>query len=93
MTEIDDFKLMSTRFFVIFIDFADAFGNVSHKFILKSLEKFSIPKGYLDLIEDLCKYSCFHVVGTNKLSRVLFIIRGAKTRDPKCYYLLCYLEW
>ena len=84
MTEIDDFKLMSTRMFVIFINFADAFGRVCRKFILKSLEKFSIPR-VCHLVEYLCKYPCFQVIGTNELSRVLFIILVAKTGDPECY--------
>lgn len=84
MTEIDDFKFMSTRMFVIFINFADAFGSVCRKFILTSLEKFSIPR-VCHLVEYLCKYPCFQVIGTNELSRVLFIILVAKTGDPECY--------
>lgn len=45
--------------FVVFIDFANAFDSVSHKLILKSLDKFNIPKVYQDLIEHQYKYSCF----------------------------------
>lgn len=82
MTEIDDFKHLSTRMYVTFIDFADAFGSVSHKFILDSLEKFNIPQVYRDLIKDLYKYSCFQVMGSTRLSRVFYIIRGTKTGDP-----------
>ena len=46
ITEIDDLKHLSTKMYVTFIDFADAFGSVSHEFIFDSLEKFNIPETY-----------------------------------------------
>ena len=55
MTKIDDFKHMITKMLVTFIEFSDAFGSVSHKFILETLEKLNIPKVYRDLIEGLYK--------------------------------------
>ena len=64
-----------------FIDFANAFGSVSHEFIFDSLDRFNIPKTYCTLIKDLFKHSCFHVIGRTKLSKVFYIICGTKTGD------------
>ena len=36
-TEIDDFKHLSTKFYAVFIDFADAFGSMKHDFIFQIL--------------------------------------------------------
>ena len=41
ITEIDDLKHLSTKIYVTLIDFANAFGNVSHEFIFDSLERFN----------------------------------------------------
>ena len=38
--EMDDFRHKSTRFIVVFIDFADAFGSVKHEFIFETLSHF-----------------------------------------------------
>ena len=40
-TEIDDFRNLSTKMIVTFINFKDAFGSVSHDFIFKCLEQLS----------------------------------------------------
>ena len=40
-TEIEDFRNLSTKLIVTFIDFKDAFGSVSHDFIFKCLEQLS----------------------------------------------------
>ena len=82
ITEIDDLKHLNTKMYVTFIDFADAFGSVSHEFIFDSLDRFDIPETYCNLIKDLYKQSCFQVVGRTKLSKVFYIIRGTKTGDP-----------
>ena len=52
-TSIDDFRHMSTMFHLIFIDFVDAFGSVSHDYIFSTLKEFGIPHIYCCLIEDL----------------------------------------
>ena len=49
ITEIDDLKHLSIKIYVTFIDFADAFGSVSHEFIFDGLEKFNIPETYCTL--------------------------------------------
>ena len=82
ITEIDNLKHLSTKMYVTFIDFAVAFGGVSHQFIFDSLERFNIPETYCTLIKDLYKHSCFQVIGRTKLSKVFYIIRGTKTGDP-----------
>jgi len=82
ITEIDDFKHLSTKMYVTFIDFADAFGSVSHEFIFESLEKLNIPETYLIIIKDLYNHSCFQVIGRTNLSKIFYIIRGTKTGDP-----------
>ena len=81
ITEIDDLKHLSTKMYVTFIDFADAFGSVSHEFIFDSLEKFNIPETYCTLIKDIYKHSCFQVIGRAKLSKVFYMIRGTNTGD------------
>ena len=82
ITKIDDLKHLSTEMYVTFIDFADAFGSVSHEFIFDSLKRFNIPETYYTLIKDIYKHSCFQVIGKTKLSTVFYIIRGTKTGDP-----------
>ena len=82
ITETDNLKYLSTKIYVTFTDFADAFGSVSHEFIFDSLEKFNIPETYCPLIKDLYKHSCFQVIGRTKLSKVFYIIRSTKTGDP-----------
>ena len=52
-TEIDDFKHLSTKMILTFIDFVDAFVSVSHDFIFECLERFNIPRIYIEIIKDL----------------------------------------
>ena len=87
MTEIDDFKHISTKFYLGFIDFADAFGSVNHRFIFETLELFHIPHVYCVLIEDLYRYSYFEVICANGLSGKFFIVKGTKTGDPLSGFL------
>ena len=82
MTEIDDFKHISTRIFIAFIDFADAFGSVTHKFIFETLKQFDIPHAYCVLIENLYRYSCFKVICLEKLSKLFYVMKGTKTGCP-----------
>ena len=51
---IDDFRHMSTKFYLIFIDFADAlpFGRVNHTFMFETLRVFNIPDIYNCLKEN-----------------------------------------
>ena len=79
---IDDFRHLSTKLTVVFIDFADAFGSVNHKFIFETLENFSIPLKYCCLIEDIYRHSSFSVICGVQLSKSFNIIRGTKTGDP-----------
>ena len=81
-TAIDDFRHLSTKFHIVFVDFADAFGSVNHKFILETLVQYGIPLQYCCLIEDLYKYSSFSVICGESLSKLFYIIRGTKTGDP-----------
>ena len=80
-TAMDDFCHLSTKFYAVFIDFADAFGSVKHTFIFESLEHFNIPTIYNCLIEDLYKYSNFEVICGFELTKRFVIIRGTKTGD------------
>ena len=82
MTEIDDFLHISTKIYIAFVDFEDAFGSVSHEFIFGTLEHFSIPYTYCVLIEDLYKYSSFKVICDGCLSSMFYIAKGTKTGDP-----------
>ena len=50
---MDDFRHKSTKFIVVFIDFADAFGSVKHEFIFETLSHFGISEKCACLIEDL----------------------------------------
>ena len=79
---IDDFRHTSTKFYLIFIDFADAFGSVNHTFMFETLCVFNIPDIYNCLIEDLCKYSSFRVICGFELTEHFFITRCTKTGDP-----------
>ena len=79
---IDDFRHKSTKFYLIFIDFADAFGSVNHTFMFETLRVFNIPDIYNCLIEDLYKYSSFRVICGFELTERFFITRGTKTGDP-----------
>ena len=87
MTEIDDFKHISTKFYLAFIDFADAFGSVDHKFIFETLETFGVPRIYCELIENLYRYSYFEVICKNGLSGIYYIVKGTKTGDPLSGFL------
>ena len=80
--EMDDFRHKSTKFIIVFIDFADAFGSVKHEFIFETLSRFGIPEKYACLIEDLYKHSTFKVICGADLTKLFFIIRGTKTGNP-----------
>ena len=71
--EMDDFRHKSTKFIVVFIDFADAFGSVKHEFIFET-SHFGIPEKYACLIKDLYKYSTFKVICGADLTKLFFII-------------------
>ena len=81
-TAIDDFKRMSTKFHVVFIDFADAFGSVKHPYMFETLQELGIPYSVLRVIEDIYKYSTFQVICKEGLSKKFVIVRGTKTGDP-----------
>ena len=78
ITEIDDLKHLNTKMYVTFIDFADAYGSVSHEFIIDSLERFNITETYCTLIKDLYKNSCFQAIGRTKLSKVFTLYAEQK---------------
>ena len=80
-TAIDDFKRISAKFYIVFIDFADAFGSVIHNYIFESLDEFGIPYPYLRIIEDIYKFSSFQVICKEGLSQKFYIVRGTKTGD------------
>ena len=69
-TETDDFKHLSTKMIVTFMNFTDAFRSVSNDFTFKCLERFSIPRTYIEIIKDLYRYSNFQVLGSATLSKV-----------------------
>ena len=79
---MDDFRHLSTKLTIVFIDFADAFGSVNHKFMFETLANFNIPLKYCCLIEDIYRYSSFSVICGTQLSQSFNIIRGTKTGDP-----------
>ena len=81
-TAIDDFRHLSKKFFLVFVDFADAFGSVRHDFMFSTLNDFHIPMQYCCLIEDLYRYSTFSVLCGFRLSKTFYIVRGTKTGDP-----------
>ena len=81
-TAIDDFKRLSTKLHVVFIDFADAFGSVNHEYMFETLQNLGIPYSLLCIIEDIYKHSTFQVICKEGLSKRFFIIRGTKTGDP-----------
>ena len=81
-TDIDDLKHKSTKLHLVFIDFSDAFGSVSHRCLFKVLQEFEIPLAYCVLIEELYRYSSFQVILGNDLSKMFHILRGTKTGDP-----------
>ena len=79
---MDDFRHKSTKFIIVFIDFADAFCNVKNEFIFETLSHFGIPEKYACLIEDIYKHSTFKVTCSADFTKLLFIIRGMKAGDP-----------
>ena len=81
-TVIDDFRHMSVKFYLLFVDFADAFGSVRHDFIFSTLATFNIPNMYCCLVEDLYRYSSFSVLCGFNLSKLFYIVQGTKTGDP-----------
>ena len=81
-TETDDFKHLSTKMIVTFMNFTDAFRSVSNDFTFKCLERFNIPRTYIEIIKDLYRYSNFQVLGSTTLSKVFYILHGTKTGDP-----------
>ena len=80
-TEIDNFRHLSTKIIVTFINFTDAFGSVSHEIIFECLERFNIPRTYIEIIKDLYRYSNLQLLGSTTLSKVFSIVRGSKTGD------------
>ena len=68
-TEIDNFRQLSTKMIVTFIDFIAGFGSVSHDIIFKCLERFNIPPTYIEIIKDLYGYSSFQVLGATSWSK------------------------
>ena len=81
-TSIDDFRHHCTRLYLVFIDFADAFGSVRHEFIFETLKEFGVPLMYCCIIENLYKNSSFEVICGHKMSKRFHIVRCTKTGDP-----------
>ena len=79
--EMDDFRHKSTKFIVVFIDFADAFGSVKHEFIFETLYHFGITEKYACLMEVLYKHSTFKVICGAELTKWFFIFKGMKIGD------------
>ena len=67
---------------ILTIDFADAFGSVSHKLINYSLRKIGFPENFCNMIKSLYKdnRTFFSVKGNN--SRPIYIRRGVRQGCP-----------
>ena len=52
-TVLDDFRHISTKLHILFIDFADAFGSIKHKEITTTLSEYNIPTVYCKIIEHI----------------------------------------
>ena len=81
-TALDDFKHISTKLHVLFIDFADAYGSIKHDKMIQTLSEYDIPATYCKIIKNIYEGACFQVICGNTLSKKIYITRGTKTGDP-----------
>ena len=81
-TALDDFRHISTKLHILFIDFADAFGSIKHKEITTTLREYNVPTVYCKIIEHIYDRSSFQVICGNNLTQKIYITRGTKTGDP-----------
>ena len=77
---IDDLRHLDKMFYLVYIDFADAFESVKHDFIFSTLVEFNIPTVLCCLIEDLHRYSSFAVLCGFRLSKSFSILTWNKDR-------------
>ena len=81
-TALDDFRHITTKLHILFIDFADAFGSIRHKEITATLREYNVPTVYCKTIEHIHDRPSFQVICGNNLTQKIYITRGTKTCDP-----------
>ena len=81
-TALDDFRHVSSKLHILFIDFADAYGSIKNENMFATLREYNIPLAYCKLIENIYTNACFQVLAGNSLTQKIYITRGTKTGDP-----------
>ena len=46
-TALDDFRHVSSKLHILFIDFADAYGSIKHESMFAALREYNIPLAYM----------------------------------------------
>ena len=72
----------SSKFYVCFIDFKDAFGSLDHHFLINSLLESGIEHTYCRIIADIYEDSHIEVICGEGLSKEILRTVGCKTGDP-----------
>ena len=88
-TAVDDFKHISSRFYTLFTDFRDAFGKVTHEYLIKSLLEAGIEEGYCEIFADIYEDSHIEVICGNKLTKEFTRTMDVKqeTQQAQCRLL------
>ena len=79
-TALDDFRHLSTKIHILFIDFADAYGSVKHEEIRRTLREYNISADYCAIIEDIYENPSFQVMCGDTLSQINYNHKGDQNR-------------
>ena len=67
-TALDDFRHLSSKIHILFIDFADTYGSVKHEEVRRTLREYDISDDYCSIIEDIYENPSFQVMCEDTLS-------------------------
>ena len=81
-----------TQAHLLFLDFEKAFDSVSHKFILKMLEKLSFPRWVINTVKGLLNQLGVWTTITGATPRFIEVGRGVKQGCPLSPLLYCYVH-
>ncbi len=75
-SDIDNFKHLSQKLCITFIDIKDAFGSIDHEIMLNALKLFGYPSLVCDLTRDIYNGSSFQLVTSKGLTKPIVRKKG-----------------
>ena len=83
---LEDFRHESSRLYILFIDFADAFGSIEHVIMNQALKEAGIPEMYCQILENVYLDSMFQICVGNKETKMIARNRGIIQGCPWSVY-------